>query len=312
MLTRFIVAVVRACTRHAWLTLVVGLLLAAASAYYTAQHFAISTDINKLISPDLPWRQRELSFNETFPGRHDLILAVVEAPTPELARQAGLALEARLAPQSDRFLSVTIPGGGSFFDTQGLLFLPTEDVAKLTNQLTQAAPIFDILVDDPNLRGLTGVLEFGLNGAERNQFPKESLARPLTTVADSVERTLAGGPATFSWREISSPEPLTDGDKRVMIALRPILDFKALEPGKAATDAIRKAQQDLDLRGKYQATVRLTGPVPIANDEFGTVQDGAVTNGIGTVIVVLFILWLALRSPKIIAAVFIKIGRAHV
>jgi hopanoid biosynthesis associated RND transporter like protein HpnN len=33
------------------------------------------------------------------------------------------------------------------------------------------------------------------------------------------------------------------------------------------------------------------------------VQEGAVTNGIGTVIVVLFILWMALRSPKIILAV---------
>jgi hopanoid biosynthesis associated RND transporter like protein HpnN len=48
----------------------------------------------------------------------------------------------------------------------------------------------------------------------------------------------------------------------------------------------------------------LTGPVPIANEEFATVQDGAIRNGIGTVVVVLFILWMALHSPKIIFAVF--------
>jgi len=34
-------------------------------------------------------------------------------------------------------------------------------------------PRFRFLIDDPNLRGLTGVLEFGLQGAERNQFPRE-------------------------------------------------------------------------------------------------------------------------------------------
>lgn len=298
----------RVCTRNAWLTLLAALLLAGAATSYTAHHFAISTDVNKLISPDLPWRKREIAFEHTFPGRNDLILAVVEAPTPELARQAGLALEQTLAPQKDKFLSTGIPGGGPFFDTEGLLFLPTEDVARLTGQLASAGPVFDILIDDPNLRGLTGVLEFGLNGAERNQFPKEALARPLTMVADTVEKALSGHPTSFSWREVSSPDPLTPADRRMLIMLRPVLDFNALEPGKVATDAIRQAARDLDLAGKYQADVRLTGPVPIANDEFGTVQEGALFNSLGTIVVVLFILWLALRSPKIILSVFITIA----
>jgi predicted RND superfamily exporter protein len=51
----------------------------------------------------------------------------------------------------------------------------------------------------------------------------------------------------------------------------------------------------------------LTGPVPIANEEFSTVQDGAIVNGIGTVLVVLVILWMALHSSKIIFAVFLNL-----
>ena len=58
---------------------------------------------------------------------------------------------------------------------------------------------------------------------------------------------------------------------------------------------------------EYGARVRLTGPVPIANEEFATVADGAVVNGIGTVLVVLFILWMALHSAKIISAVFVNL-----
>src|SRR5258707_7181439 len=42
----------------------------------------------------------------------------------------------------------------------------------------------------------------------------------------------------------------------------------------------------------------------MANEEYATVQDGAITNGIGTVVIVLVILWLALHSAKIIFAVF--------
>lgn len=308
MLTRIIVALVRGCTRYAWLTIVAGILLAVAAGAYSAQHFAIDTDIGKLISNELPWRQREIAYDKAFPGQNDLILAVVEAPTPEQARQAGLDLEKKLVPQTDKFIWVRFAGSGPFFDTNGLLFLPTDEVAKQTEQLASASPIFDILIDDPNLRGLTGVLEFGLQGAERNQFPREALAKPLTKVAETVEQVMAKGKADFSWRELASTEPLTDGDRRTLISIRPILDFQALEPGKVATDAIRDAARELDLAGKYDARVRLTGPTPIANEEFATVQEGALVNGIGTVAVVLFILWMALRSPKIIAAVFITLA----
>jgi hopanoid biosynthesis associated RND transporter like protein HpnN len=104
-----------------------------------------------------------------------------------------------------------------------------------------------------------------------------------------------------------SDKPLTDSDRRSFIEFKPVLDFNALEPGKDATDAIRQAARDVNLPGEYGARLRLTGPVPIANEEFATVQDGAIVNGIGTVLVVLFILWMALHSPKIIFAVFVNL-----
>ncbi len=80
-----------------------------------------------------------------------------------------------------------------------------------------------------------------------------------------------------------------------------------MEPGRASSDAIRKAATDLDLAGKYQARVRLTGSIPMGDDEFASVKEGALVNGIGTVVVVLVILWLALKSGRIILAVFINL-----
>ncbi len=288
--------------------LLVGLALSAWAADYSYRNFAINTDVAKLISPDLDWRKREIDFEKAFPGKNDTILAVVEAPTPELARQAGAALEKKLVPQTDKFIWVKQPGGGAFFDNNGLLFLPTPEVAKQTSQLASAAPIFNILIDDPSLRGLTGVLEFGLAGAQRGQYSRDSMARPLNLVAETVEKVLANQPAPFSWKELSDNQPLTASDKRVLFLIRPVLDFKALEPGGEATDAIRKAATDLNLAGEYGARVRLTGPVPIANEEFATVQEGAVVTHTGTVLIVIFILWCALlKSPKIISAVFITL-----
>jgi hopanoid biosynthesis associated RND transporter like protein HpnN len=306
VLTRIVVSIVRACTRFAWPTLIAGLVLAVMGAVYTARHFVINTDINTLISENLDWRQRDQQFEQAF-DRDRTILAVVEAPTPELVGVAADALFQKLKDDTKHFSAVQPLGSGEFFEKNGLLFLPTEEVKQLTGQFEQAAPLIEIMAGDPSIRGLTGALETGLVGVKRGQVQLDSTARPFNYVAETIETILDKGSATFSWRQLISDKPLTDSDKRAFIELKPVLDYQALEPGKAATDAIRQAAADLDFAGKYQARVRLTGPVPIANEEYATVQEGAVTNGIGTIVVVLVILWLALHSAKIISAVFINL-----
>jgi hopanoid biosynthesis associated RND transporter like protein HpnN len=306
VLTSIVVSIVKACTRFASLTILVALILAVAAGYYTARHFSINTDINTLISSKLDWRKRDNQFGQAF-DRDRTILAVVEAPTPELTGAAAKALADRLSGDTRNFDSVQSLGSGEFFQKNGLLFLPVAQVAELTGQFESAAPLIEIMAGDPSIRGLTGALETGLAGVKRGQVKLDSTARPFNLIAETVERVLNTGAATFSWRELTSDKPLTDSDRRAFIEFKPILDYNALEPGKAATDAIRQAATDLHFAGEYGARVRLTGPVPIANEEYATVQDGAVRNGIGTVIVVLFILWLALHSAKIIFAVFVNL-----
>ena len=306
MLTGLVVSIVKGCTRFAVLSVVIASVLAVAAGFYTARHFAINTDINTLISPDLDWRKRDNQFGQAF-DRERTILAVVDSPTPELTSAARAAVEKKLAGDTKHFDSVQPLGGGEFFEKNGLLFLPVAEVGRLTGQFESAAPLIEILAGDPSLRGLTGALETGLAGVKRGQFKLDSTERPFSMVAQTIENVLNTGNGTFSWRELVSPKPLTDSDRRAFIEFKPILDFNALEPGKAATDAIMEAARELNLAGEYGARVRLTGPVPIANEEFATVQDGAIVNGIGTVLVVLVILWMALHSPKIILAVFVNL-----
>jgi hopanoid biosynthesis associated RND transporter like protein HpnN len=305
VLTSIVVSIVRTCTRFATLVVILSLLLAVGASYYTARHFSINTDINTLISPDLDWRKRDNQFERAF-DREKLILAVVEAPTPELASSASAALAAKLTGDSN-FESVQPLGSGEFFEKNGLLFLPVEEVGKVAGQLEAAAPLIEIMAGDPSIRGLTGALETGLAGVKRGQVKLDNTERPFNQISQTVEDILNKGTATFSWRGLVSDTPLTDSDRRSFIEFKPKLDYNALEPGKDATDAIRKAAVDLDFAGKYNARVRLTGPVPIANEEYATVQDGAIVNGVATVLIVLAILWMALHSAKIIFAVFVNL-----
>jgi hypothetical protein len=126
VLTSIVVSIVRTCTRFATLVVIVSLLLAVGACFYAARHFAINTDINTLISPDLDWRKRDQQFEQAF-DREKLILAVVEAPTPELASAASSALFTKLSGDTKHFESVQPLGSGEFFEKNGLLFLPVED-----------------------------------------------------------------------------------------------------------------------------------------------------------------------------------------
>jgi uncharacterized protein len=309
MLKAVIVAIVTRCTRHAWLVIILSALLGVVSGVYAARHFAINTDINTLIDQHLPWRQRDLAFEKAFPQRLHSILAVVDAPTPELASQAADALVARLSTNKELILGISQPGGGEFFRRNGLLFLPTEEAEKVAKQLVQAEPLIAQLATDPSLRGLIEALQLGLTGVELEKITLDNMLRPMTAAADTVEAVVAGKPANFSWHELLNPSKPDDpvNSKRKFIDIQPKLDFTALEPGKAATDAIRQAAVDLKFASDYGARLRLTGPVPIADEEFATVQEGMLVNGIATVLIVLVILWLALKSGKIILAVFLNL-----
>ncbi len=307
MLTRLVVSLVNLCTRYAITTVVLGVLLAIGSGVYTARNFGINTDINTLISPNLDWRKRDIAFEKAF-DQERLVLAVVDAPTAEFAGAAADVLLKKLIENKTNFESVQSIGTGEFFQKNGLLFLPKDQVAQITQQFQSGVPLLEIIAGDPSIRGLTGALETALQGLKRDQFKLESTEKPFAQIAQSMESVMKDGKGTFSWRELTSDKPITESDKRAFIQIRPILDFGALEPGKAATDAIRKAVTDTKIGETFGARVRLTGPVPIANEEFATVQDGAVLNGVITVLIVLAILWAALHSAKIIFAVFVTLG----
>jgi uncharacterized protein len=302
-ITALVVRAIEFCVRFAWPVFGVALLLTVASSWYAATHFSMTTDINKLISTQMPWRQREMAFENAFP-RYELIVAVVEAPTPELVAQASDALTQRLSQQKEMFRSVRQPQGGAFFAQNGLLFLPTDQLKSQLTMLTQAQRLVQVLAGDPSLRGVIQALQFGLLGVQGGRITLDNMTWPMTLGADAVEKVNAGQPATFSWRDLVQGRASTPSELRHFLNIQAMLDYSELEPGLKATDAIRKAAADLNFAAAYQAKLRLTGPVPMADDEFATIKENAGLNATVTVVIVLFILWMALRWFRIIFAVF--------
>jgi hypothetical protein len=304
MLTSLIVRIIDFCTRNAWRVVAVGLVLALASGVYVARHFAINSDINALLSSDLSWRKREIVFEQAF-RLFERIIVVVQAPTPELTGEATAALTQALAKNKDRFREVTQSGGGEFFASNGLLFQSPEDLGRSLAPLVQAEPLIHDLATDPSLRGLVSGLEDGLLGIQSHHIKLDDFTRVFNTFSDTLEKVIAGQPASFSWRVLVQGHPAQPSELRGFIEVHPVLDYSAIEAGHAATAAIRLAAAEI--APKFQANVRLTGPVAMEDEEFATIKEGAVRNGLITVVIVLIILWLALRSARLIVAVFVNL-----
>ena len=71
--------------------------------------------------------------------------------------------------------------------------------------------------------------------------------------------------------------------KYQFVLAKPRLDFHSLQPGGAATAAIRAAAAKLPFVQSGAAHVRITGPVALADTQFATVAKGTVTGLIGSV-----------------------------
>ncbi len=296
-----IATLVARATARAGLVAIVGMALALAAIVFAATHFSLTTNEDDLISPKLPYRQAQTQLQRQFPGLDPSIVVVVDAATAELAEQSAAALSAKLAADPAHFTSVRRPDGGPFWAKEGLLFESTADVKSSMSRLISAEPFLGPMAADPSLRGLSASLSTALQGVGAGQTELSSLSPAMTTLAGALERLEAGQPAVFSWQSlISGPDPR---QLRKIIFVDPRRDFSQLEPGAAASDAIRADARGLALIPRNGVSVRLTGSTPMEDDEFGSLADRALPIAIVAVGAIILMLWLATRSARLIIAI---------
>lgn len=296
------------CTRHPWPVIVAFAILGGAAALHAGTRFSISTDTDKLLPPSLHWRQRQIAYDRAFPAHS--ILVVVDAPTIEQSADATARLAASLGDGSHSTVirSVSTPGSGPFYDREGLLFADPDALDALVGRLDRAAPLVGVASRDPSLRGAMQVLEGLLRPAPAGP-PDGGTDRLVAAVARAAAASVDGTADGVGWQAaLSGGGASRHGPSHGFIEVEPVLDFTALEPGAGATRAIHDAVERLRLGPLDGATIRLTGTVPIDDEQFATLQNGQVTSLLGTAAAVLLILFLALRSVRIIAAVAATLG----
>jgi uncharacterized protein len=304
MFETLVVRVVRTCCRRPFVVLAIAALATIGAVLFTYEEFAINTDTSEFISAKLPWRQREIQLDAAFPQQVDTLLVVVDGKTPELAADAADRLGAALRGR-DHIQAVYGAETNRFFDKNGLLYLSLDEVKSTTEQLIRTQPFLGTLAADPTLQGLAQALAFIPAGVKEGQIALKDFATPLSNLSTPIDAVLQGQPAVVSWTELMTGDAPASRELRRFIRVKPVLDYDDLEPGANASETIRNTAVELGLTPDKGVTVRLTGQVAMEDEEFASVADGALRNLLLTLSAVLLLLWIGLRSGRIIFAVVV-------
>jgi len=287
---------------RAWLVIAAALVLAIGAGIYAAGHFKMTTDTSQLISADLTWRRNASAFDEAFPRQEHDVIAVVDGRTPELAEHGAAVLAAKLAQRKDWILDVQRPDGGPFWEREGVLFLSEDEVKQTTGELIDAQPLLGPLAADPSLRGVMTTLEAPLSGAEAGLAKLADIDKLLKPLGDALQTAADGKPLFFSWQALFADGGNAPSTRRFVL-IRPVLDFTALEPGADASEAIRETARAAGLDAQHGITVRLTGLVPLSDEEFASLADRALLMATLMISAVLVMLWLAVLSKRVTTAI---------
>ncbi|MGJ3260934.1 MAG: MMPL family transporter [Rhodospirillales bacterium] len=292
------------CQRRAKTVLLAALLVSVAAVVYLAENLSIDTDTEDMLSAELPFRKNANELDAAFPQLEDNLLVVLEAPNADAADDGVRRLVEALEARSEIFDNVLAPEAHPFLRKHGLLYLDQEELEDLSVRLAGAQPFLGTLWQQPNLKGLAGMLDLLAQAGDDATLDQASSV--LLRMAEVTEEVRAGEESGLVWSEIILGKEPGNGPAQRLIQTRPKLDYGSLDPVARAQDAIHEIADVQGLTGDG-FNIRLTGSAAMESDELKSVEAGMGLAGMLSLCIVVAVLMIGLRSPGMMVALFVTL-----
>jgi hypothetical protein len=286
--------------------LLIVILLSLLAVQYTADHLSINTDTAELVAPDAPFQKNRRAYEKAFSQDLHTMLLVVESDTPELTKSATKRLLRLLSADHEHVNSAYIPDDNDFFRQNGLLYLDTDELQSLSNNLSQAQPFIGRIAQQPNLTGFFSIFEDALSSTDKTQWVPIDLTSLIEKVARALHKTINGENAMLSWQSMISDKKNHSGNGFIVVA--PKFDFSQIRPAENAIEVIRKAAAQIQEPNLPTVKVWVTGEVGLEDDELSGMSTGTFTASIFSIVLVLFILLIAYRSMLLTVATLVTLA----
>src|SRR5262249_42099273 len=159
------------------------------------------------------------------------------------------------------FSMVKRPDASPYLRREGLLLLSTADLTDLLDRTIDAQPFLGKLAAEPTASGLFSALSLLGEGVTHDHANLAPYFDQLQAFHGPMAAAVKGNPQPLSWQRLLSGKVADLGGKYAFVLVQPKLDFSSLEPGGAATQALRDAAAKLEFVHSGAAQVRITGPV---------------------------------------------------
>ena len=201
------------------------------------------------------------------------------------------------------------PDGGAFFDREGLLFESTDEVSQTMQRLIAAQPLLGSACRGSERARPDGrAVAPPRRGPARSSAASTSWRNRSAALADAFDGIVAGRAPAFSWQTLITGRAPSRASCAASSSCSRCSTTARCSPASVPERAIRQAARELGLDADPRVRVRLTGPVPLADEEFATLADGAALNVTIMLTAVVVLLWIALRSWRLIAAILLSLA----
>jgi len=289
--------------KHAWLFLLCALAFTVFNVFYIKDHLGINTNTADMLSEKLDWRKKQIEYETAFPQFSDNIAIVIESDTADQTQDAAIALTRQLENEQQLFPSIFQVRNSYFFRQNNLLFLDTDELQELADNLAAVQPFLAKLQQDQNIRGLFSVLTQALEEGD----DEVDLDRIFNAIDQTISAHLQNKHQRMSWYALMSGRKTTIDDRRAVITVQPKLDYSKLLPGETAIDSLRSIIKDMQLQENYGVNVRLTGDVVLSYEQLDSVSKGAEAGSSIALFAVVIILIIGLGSISLVIATLVTL-----
>lgn len=305
LLTPFLCWWVGLAQRHAHAVVFLLFIMVVLSGVYIYKNFAIDSDLDRFIRPSIQnqWHANNEDYRNNFPSYHRNAVVVVSGSSAEETFFSAERLYHALK-DSQQFDDVFAPVFDPFIMDRIFYNIPTEGVKRISEAVSASIPQLAPIYQQPSIIRLLDYLQAQYLQASDMEVFLPDVEAQLGAFNQSLSLLLEGENEPVYL--VPKLAPLDDGSQHYqLISVKRAPQFTEELPNKAIIDDLRSiiAATDIDA----SVDVRITGEIAMMNDEISESIGGFKLAGQISVILILVILWLGIRSKRLIAGIFLML-----
>jgi uncharacterized protein len=281
--------------------LIITVLLSVGILFYSVKNFSIDADISGMISEKLPFRRLEKDFSRAFPNLNNNIVVVIDADSAVRAIDARDRLSSGLEKEKKLFKSVYVPGGGAFFERNGLLYMSVDELQDFADNMSAAQPLIALISRDLSLKGLFSVVGKIAESSKEGELKDGRIDAMYREMSRAFDNATVHRPYDLPWQKIMLGDKGMAGQRRQFIILQPFSAGEGLSGGGREIDAVHELVKKLGLSDAPGLRVRITGDAALSYENMQAVSDSMGLATLASFLLVSLIIYIGLgRSGRLI------------